>query len=42
MAVTNGSSLDASLAVDEVLTLDAVGANGRVTPLSTFEQLLAP
>ena len=42
ITATNGNPLDASLAVDETLTLDAVGANGRATPISTFEQLLTP
>ena len=42
ITATNGNPLDASLAVDETLTLEAVGANGRATPLSTFEQILAP
>jgi len=42
VAVTNGNSLDASLAVDGSLTLNAVGSNGRATPISTFEQLLTP
>jgi cytochrome c peroxidase len=42
VAVTNGNPLDASLAMDDSLTLDAVGANGRGTPVLSFEQLLAP
>jgi len=40
--VTNGNPLDSSLAIDNTLVLDAVGANGRETPIATFEQLLTP
>lgn len=42
LVVTSGNPLDASLAVDESLTLNAVGANGRGTPLPSFSQVLAP
>lgn len=40
---TNASNLlDASLAADDIITLDAVGANGRATPLPSFDQVLTP
>jgi len=39
---TNGHELDASLAIDNTLVLDAIGANGRSTPIKSFEQLLTP
>jgi len=41
-AVINGNPLDASLAIDNNLILDAVGANGRSTPLTSFAETLAP
>ncbi len=40
--VINGNPLDASLAIDNNLILDAVGANGRSTPLASFVEGLAP
>lgn len=37
---TSGNHLDASLAIDDTLTVEAVGANGRTTPLQSFKQIL--
>ncbi|MEZ4215951.1 MAG: cytochrome c peroxidase [Myxococcota bacterium] len=42
IAVNAGHPLDASLAQDEYVYVPPVGADGRATPLPTFEELLAP
>ena len=41
-AINSLSPLDADLAKDQFMVLEAVGANGRNTPIPTFEQVLAP
>jgi cytochrome c peroxidase len=38
--ITAGNPVSAALAADEVLVIDAVGANGNTTPLSSFAQML--
>ncbi len=38
----NGNTIDPNLAADETITIPAVGAHGRATPLKPFEELLAP
>jgi cytochrome c peroxidase len=42
VATTDSNPLDASLAADDTLTIEAVGAGGRSTPLPSFEQVLTP
>ncbi len=39
---TGGNPLDASLAIDDTLVIPAVGANGRNTPILSFDQMLLP
>lgn len=42
LAVTGKNSIAPSLAKDEYLTIEAVGANGSVAPLQPFDSYLAP
>jgi cytochrome c peroxidase len=42
VAASPGNPLDGALAKDELLVIPAVGANGRPTPLESFEAILLP
>lgn len=42
LAVTPGNALDAQLASEDYLSIPAVGAEGKSTPLQSFDSYLAP